>query len=244
MKGKRTFQPNTRRRKRSARVPGAHEHKERPSGPETAPRQGPETSDGQQRIAFEVPPEPSGSAATPIFRTSTSTAPAFRAVTTRCSRSRTGSPSAGWELRRPSGSAARSSEIAPSVSSERFFVEMTSRPASISSSCRGVSCSSTSLTTLETDYRTFVTARILKSPLNCSPTGSRGAPAASRLQASCLTIFQRLLPVPAVVRGLYGGSHRTARRRCRHLARPSPAGSLSSTRAGRARPGAPLRTGR
>ena len=46
MKGKRTFQPNRRRRARHARLPGAHEHQERPPGPEAPPRQGPQAADG------------------------------------------------------------------------------------------------------------------------------------------------------------------------------------------------------
>ena len=38
LKGIRTFQPNTRHR-RDAWVPGSHEHEERPSGAEAAPRE-------------------------------------------------------------------------------------------------------------------------------------------------------------------------------------------------------------
>ena len=51
MKGKRTFQPNTRRRAQDARVSRAHEHEERPAGAEAPPRQGPQAPDGQQRVA-------------------------------------------------------------------------------------------------------------------------------------------------------------------------------------------------
>jgi len=41
-----------------SRVPGTDEYEEWPSGFETSPRQGPEASYCQQRITFEVPPEP------------------------------------------------------------------------------------------------------------------------------------------------------------------------------------------
>ena len=51
MKGKRTFQPNTRRRGTRARLSRADEHEERPAGAEAPPREGPQASDRQQRVA-------------------------------------------------------------------------------------------------------------------------------------------------------------------------------------------------
>ena len=95
MKGKRTFQPNTRHRSEDARVSGAHEHEERPAGAEAPPGEGPQAPDRQQRDSDSARPSvPARTSASAVAPSSSGVyqrrRPRSTAATARCSSCPTG----------------------------------------------------------------------------------------------------------------------------------------------------------
>ena len=224
--------------RKDAWVSRAHEHEERPSGAEAPPREGPQASNGQQRVASrpaaaEVPSSTNAFAAAPSSSRSTSGASKSTAATARCSSCPTACAVGrlGIAATRKLGGAVqrnrakrlirevfRRNKIAPG-----FDVVVIPKRELLDAS----------LSALEADYRT------LSNDASASGAERRvgvraGAGAASRLQDPYFSVFSGLVPVPALVRRLRGRGDRAARRRPRRLAGRQAPGPLSPACAPRA----------